>query len=231
VARLSCIAPSEASTLRRDAGDVGQRARLGTKLGDDAARHEPGHATAEDHGQRERRQHDPQETTRVAQRRLVLGLDAGFLEVDQLVDGGQPFHVLRFGLVPQQFACGWVGGGRLLHDGACGRHRLVLDGLDAGVQACQLRRRARRGDQLFQRGHRVRIERGQCIDGLDFLLAIAGVLRQHHVAQSDRTVVCRAPEVDGVALDEGVLLGIRLQCGVDRVHLEHGDHRDHEPQA
>ena len=161
---------------------------------------------------------------------MVGLLNACFFEVDELVDGCQPLHVLRLGLLPQRLSGLRVTGLHLRNDGLRAGHGLGFSAANTGIQRRQLRRRTHTVDQFFQRCGRLGVKIGQRRDGGNFFVALGRRGAEHHIAHGNRAVVRRASEVDGVALHLHVDVVVVAQCLVNAADFDHSHPRDHDQQ-
>ncbi len=101
--------------------------------------------------------------------------------------------------------------------------------LGAETELVQLADIGRLAHQAFQRAGGLGVKRGQRLDGGDLLRAFCAGGAEHHVAHGDGAVVRRAAEIDGVALQGGMLAAVGLQRGVDGRNLGDG-HQGHPQQ-
>ncbi len=136
--------------------------------------------------------------------------------VDERVDALQPFTVVTGGLAQQQgLRTGDVSGTaqgnhalgraeRLLFDFLDATQQLAFFGTDVGLGEQLLHRYGRVDIVLFKTGHLCQMQRHVLV-----------VVDQHGVAQSDRTVMHAAPEVDRIALHLGGIFAYVFQGGVD----------------
>ena len=161
---------------------------------------------------------------------MVGLLNARFFEVDELVDGCQPLHVLRLGLLPQRLSSLRVTGLHLRNDGPRAGHGLGFGTANTGIQRRQLRRRTHTVDQFFQRRGRLGVKIGQRRDGGNFFVALGRRGAEHHIAHGNRAVMRRTTEVDGVALHLHVDVVVVAQCLVNAADFDHSHPRDHDQQ-
>ncbi len=118
----------------------------------------------------------------------------------------------------------------VLNDGLRAGHGLGFGAANTGIQRRQLRRRTHTVDQFFQRCGRLGVKIGQRRDGGDFFVALGRRGAEHHIAHGNRTVVCRATEVDGVALHLHVDVVVVAQGLVNAADFDHSHPRDHDQQ-
>ncbi len=183
------------------------------QLAANAARDHGGGGHAYQHGQQCDDQHHAAELFGLVVGCGVVGDDAFFFKVDQLVDGGQPLLVLGLGLGPEQClgACAVA----CLHQrqhflrGVHGARFDLLNGLDHRSHLCRNGTGGAQGLLHLFAGLGIKI--GQPDNGLHLFVAQLRGGRQYGIAHGNGAVVRRAPEVDGRALDHSVLRGVGAQ--------------------